>query len=90
MDFIVYYFENSINFFVAIIPLASVYIQRHYKVDKKVILSCLSLNFILSLYFWIQLGDIIIVIPQIIPYVVGYVLVLSEYLVNRIKNKKLL
>ena len=54
-----------------------------FKFPPKKVVVCIILNLIISVYFWIRLGDFNLALYQLIPYVSGFI-----YLLHKIKFKK--
>jgi hypothetical protein len=83
MDLVFFIFNHTINFIVATIPLIIIYIQlRVFKLSPKKVTVCLILTLIISVYFWIRLGDFYLALYQLIPYILGFI-----YLCCKIKLK---
>ena len=79
MDFLIFYFEHAINFTIASIPMILVYLQiKVFKLESKVTIVTLLLILLLSIFFWIQLKDWILVIYQGIAYVCAFVWTWAE------------
>lgn len=53
-----------------------------FKFPPKKVVVCIILNLIISVYFWIRLGDFNLALYQLIPYVSGFI-----YLLYKIKFK---
>lgn len=87
MDFLYYMFEHAWNFTIASIPLVLVFLQLIiFKLPFKAIVICLLLNALMSIFFWVKLKDIELILYQIVPYVLTIIWLFSYYIVT-IKNK---
>lgn len=91
MDFIVFILEHIINFGVASIPLIIVYLQlKIFKGAPKVATYLLTLNLLLSIFFWLKLKDISLVLYQVIPYVSSFIWVWCESLMKKRENNEMI
>ena len=83
MDLLFFVFNHAISFIISSIPLIIIYIQVYmFKFPPKKVVVCIILNLIISVYFWIRLGDFNLALYQLIPYVSGFI-----YLLYKIKFK---
>ena len=84
MDLLFFVLNHAISFIISSIPLIIIYIQVYmFKFPPKKFVVCIILNLIISVYFWIRLGDFNLALYQLIPYVSGFI-----YLLYKIKFKK--
>lgn len=84
MDLLFFVFNHAISFIISSIPLIIIYIQVYmFKFPPKKVVVCIILNLIISVYFWIRLGDFNLALYQLIPYVSGFI-----YLLYKIEFKK--
>ena len=88
MDLIIYIFEHIIEFWIASVPLIFVFLfSKFFKLSYKRILVCLLLNMLVSVFFWIKLRDVQIVLYQGIPYVLSFIIVWAESVFEK-RNKE--
>ena len=70
MVFTFFVLNHAISFIISSIPLIIIYIQVYmFKFPPKKVVVCIILNLIISVYFWIRLGDFNLALYQLIPYV---------------------
>ena len=74
MDWFLYSFENIANFCVASIPLVLVALLLKFsKLSPKLIGICISLNLLVSVFFWLKLRDFYVALYQSVPYVSSFI-----------------
>lgn len=86
MDLLRYLIEGSVDFIIASTPLVIVLLQlKVFKHSIKGTVICLSLNLLVSIYFWVNLRNLNLALYQVVPYVLSYILLVCESI---LKNKK--
>ena len=86
MDLLRYLIEGKIDFIIASTPLVIVFLQlKVFKHSIKGTVICLSLNLLVSIYFWVNLRNLNLALYQVVPYVLSYILLVCESI---LKNKK--
>lgn len=81
--------ENSINFWVASVPQVIAILQiKIFKASIKAVLSCLLLNLMVSIFFWVKLNDINLVIYQSIPYALSFIWLWLESVLRKLERKR--
>lgn len=89
MDFFKFYFEHAINFSIASIPMILVYFQiKFFKLESKVTIVSLLLTLLLSIFFWVQLKDWMMVIYQGIAYACAFIWAWAEGKLQQQKKKE--
>lgn len=89
MELALYLLEGSINFIIATVPLIILFLQKKvFKLEIKVIGSCLVLNLLVSIFFWVKLKDINLMLYQSVPYILSFTYILAEYLFQKRKESK--
>ena len=89
MDLLRYLVEGKIDFIIASIPLVIVFLQlKVFRHSIKETAICLSLNLMVSIYFWIKLKESNIALYQIIAYASGYIWLVSEGILKNMESKK--
>ena len=86
MDLLRYLIEGRVDFIIASTPLVIVLLQlKVFKHSIKGTVICLSLNLLVSIYFWVNLRNLNLALYQVVPYVLSYILLVCESI---LKNKK--
>ena len=86
MDLLRYLIEGRVDFIIASTPLVIVLLQlKVFKHSIKGTAICLSLNLLVSIYFWVNLRNLNLALYQVVPYVLSYILLVCESI---LKNKK--
>ncbi len=79
MNFFFFVFQRSVLFFVAIIPLIMAFLLlKTYKLSPKATAIILFITLLLSVFFWIKLKDISLVVYQGVPYLSSFIVVWAE------------
>ena len=89
MDLFLYMLEGAIDFAVASTPLILVFLMlRVFKLAPKSIAICLTLNLLVSIFFWVKLEDIYITIYQSVPYVSSFIWIWAENILKKRREDK--
>ena len=90
MDFFLYMLEHAIDFVVASVPLILTFLLlKVFNLSPKSIAICLLLNLLVSVFFWLKLKDIYIVLYQSVPYVSSFIWIwANDVLRKRQENNK--
>lgn len=85
VDFLRYWAVHAIDFTVASIPLIIVYLQlKIFKLGIKKIAVCLSLMLVGSIYLWVNVRNLNLILYQIVPYISCYIWLGAEnYLIRK-------
>ncbi len=90
MDFFIYMFEHIWSFGVSSVPLILVFLQlKIFKHSLQSVISCLLLNLLLSVFFWIEIQEIGIIIYQGIPYISSFLWIWAEHILQKSREKEL-
>lgn len=89
MDLFLYMFERIVYFGVASVPLVLVFLQlKIFKLPLKSIASCLLINLLVSLFFWLKLKDVQIALYQSIPYISSFIWIWTESVLRKRRGNK--
>lgn len=88
MEFVLYILEHSVCYGVASIPLILVFLQlKIFKLPPKSIVTCLFLNLLVSIFFWLKLKDAHIALYQGMAYFSSFAWILAEWVLIKIGDK---
>lgn len=88
MNLPIFLLNSILEFWIATIPLITVfYLKRFCKIGCEKILAVLILQLLLSVYFWIKIGNINIVLYQIFPYLSSFIWVLGDLYIKKKQSK---
>ena len=84
MDFFLYIIEHAVDWSVASVPLILVFLQlKIFRLPLKSIASCLSLNLLVSVFFWLKLKDVHVALYQSIPYISSFIWIWAENVLRK-------
>ena len=84
MDLFLYTFERGVCWVVASVPLILVFLQlKVFKLPVKVIASCLFLNLLTSVFFWLKLKDVYSALYQSVPYISSFIWLWAENVLRK-------
>jgi len=87
MELLLYLIENSISFLIASIPLILVFFNFIiFKSSLSKTLVDLVLILAISVFFWIKVKDIYLILYQLVPYISALVCICCKY--HSIKKTK--
>ena len=84
MNLLVYFINGIWKFVIASIPLIYVFfLKKVCEVKEKNIIVILILQFLLNIYFWIEMENIHIFLYQIFPYIFAFIWVLCDLYIKK-------
>lgn len=82
MGLLAFICNHSISFCVASIPIVLCFLcLKKYKISHKSTAILLLFVLLVSVYFWVLVKDISIIIYQGIPYIISFVFLYIEFLI---------
>ena len=87
MDLLSHFFQDTIYFFIASIPLIVTFLQlKIFKYSLKSIVICLILNLIINIFYWFKLNDIYLALYLSIPYICSFTWIWAENVLKKGKE----
>jgi len=88
MELLYYFAEHAIHFFIASVPLILVLLQlKVFKQPVKTAAVCITLNLLVSIFFWFQLKRVSLILYQAFPYLSAYIWLWCEYILEKRKKE---
>ena len=82
MELIAFIFNHSISFCVASIPIVLFFLcLKKHKISHKATAIFLLLVLLVSVYSWLLVKDMSIVVYQSIPYIISFAFLYIDYLI---------
>lgn len=89
MDIIRYWFEGTVDSAVASVPLIIVFLLlKRYKLPAKKTVPFLILNILVSIYFWLKIGDVFLALYQCVSYISGFIWLWAENVLEKRQAEK--
>lgn len=74
MDLLIWWFKHFIDFGIASIPLVTYFLcKKQLKLRPKSTLSIIVLQLAVSIYFWVEIKDIFMILYQSVPYISSFI-----------------
>lgn len=81
MELLTAYLTHAVEFFVAAIPLILTFVLlKVFRQPPKVAACCVALCLPVSVFFWVQLKDLFLVLYQGVPYLSSFIWIWAEHI----------
>lgn len=84
MDLLTAYFTHAMEFLIAAVPLFLTFVLlKLFRQPPKVAAFCVALYLPVSIFFWVQLKDLFLVLYQGVPYLSSFVWIWAEHILRK-------
>jgi hypothetical protein len=89
MELVIFILEHAISFIIASIPFVVAFLLlKKTHVHPRYVFWCIVLILVISLYFWVRICDIKLILYQSISYVTCLLWCALEWILNRVKKQE--
>ena len=87
MDLLTAYLTHAVEFLIAAVPLILTFVLlKIFRQPPKVAACCVVLYLPVSVFFWVQLKDLFLVLYQGVPYLSSFVWIWAEHILWKQKQ----
>lgn len=87
MDLLTAYLTHAVEFLIAAVPLILTFVLlKLFRQPPKVAACCVVLYLPVSVFFWVQLKDLFLVLYQGVPYLSSFVWIWAEHILWKQKQ----